>query len=944
MALPNPNITPIPDNDPDAVPELWNVRYEEIDENCNNLDGRTEGIEFDLAGAKGEEDTLTAKVAGIVSTLADVDGRVGDLELDSAIAVSEAVKLDWLYRNLRMALELWAPNWTLLSGISLTVTQAVAGDNSVDVDDTSLLVVGQEYVIDDETNREAVVVDEILTANRFTAVSDLSHSYSSGLITRTNFTGVTEGTANAQAGRVYYAGPLNLGADDVDKAVVIRREDNDAVVRVYYQDATHTSWTEAPWKWRREISSGVVDVEYLLPARDDLNIKIECEAGGEDNDVDIHFIAGVHADTGLAGTHHPPETPVNSSPADAATDISEIPTLTVAGYTSLVGAGLWASQVQITTTSGDYSSPVYDSGTVLPGSVGISIPAGTLGVSTEYFWRMRVQDVEESWSQWSIETSFTTDSSFSYVVTPQNQSPGANALDIPEQPTLSAGAFNVVNFDPISLSDGAADKWTNSTTTPGEFFFSAAGGPTAKPMAVYANSVKLTAGALGSLANNEWAWGDQDTIGSNRIYVKLAVGDPDAQAADYIQCGESHDASQWQIRSAVGAYTSPIYDSGSSADLTSHVVPAEILAEGENSYYFRTRYRGENIGWSEWSTETQFTTLDMFAVIVGIAQVTGGGGAGTWQRIDAEGNSVFTDAAFFNNHPTYNAIQDVTIDGQSMVKIPKFYYKRDSTPVGGDVPGKKGWWISNEPATGFELHPAFMDAGSEIDQIYVGKYECTNDGGTEAGSVVGVAPLVLIDFDTMKTRCTARNTGGVEGFHLWTIYELGAIQMLCLIENGGPDVQATIGAGNTAGSSAANTGSTNAEWRGIYELWGNCWHMVDGLRFTDSQDIIEVFDRDGDGTYVSTGFVRIGETGWPTSMNSSYGATYDLRDVFVPATIAGGSADGTYGDRLISSYAGTRCLHGGDWYAQGNAGLFSYDWSKIATNMGSEMGGRLAKR
>ena len=43
--LPNPSITPIPNNEPDAVPSLWNVRYQEIDENFDSLDNRTEATE-----------------------------------------------------------------------------------------------------------------------------------------------------------------------------------------------------------------------------------------------------------------------------------------------------------------------------------------------------------------------------------------------------------------------------------------------------------------------------------------------------------------------------------------------------------------------------------------------------------------------------------------------------------------------------------------------------------------------------------------------------------------------------------------------------------------------------------------------------------------------------------------------------------------------------------
>ena len=55
--LPNPSITPIPNNEPDAVPSLWNVRYQEIDENFDNLDNRAEAIESEIEAAAPESRT-----------------------------------------------------------------------------------------------------------------------------------------------------------------------------------------------------------------------------------------------------------------------------------------------------------------------------------------------------------------------------------------------------------------------------------------------------------------------------------------------------------------------------------------------------------------------------------------------------------------------------------------------------------------------------------------------------------------------------------------------------------------------------------------------------------------------------------------------------------------------------------------------------------------------
>ena len=84
--------------------------------------------------------------------------------------------------------------------------------------------------------------------------------------------------------------------------------------------------------------------------------------------------------------------------------------------------------------------------------------------------------------------------------------------------------------------------------------------------------------------------------------------------------------------------------------------------------------------------------------------------------------------AFFNNHPTYAGIVDQTIDGQAMVKVPKFWFKTGTVPS-GTYAGKRYWMISDQPAPGFAVHPAFMNYGAEVAQYWVGKYQGTNVGG-----------------------------------------------------------------------------------------------------------------------------------------------------------------------------------------------------------------------
>jgi len=70
----------------------------------------------------------------------------------------------------------------------------------------------------------------------------------------------------------------------------------------------------------------------------------------------------------------------------------------------------------------------------------------------------------------------------------------------------------------------------------------------------------------------------------------------------------AHDRSRWQIRTSAGNYDSPVYDSGWVAGaVTSHNVPAGTL-NPEETYYWHVSYRDIEYAWSEWSSETSFTT------------------------------------------------------------------------------------------------------------------------------------------------------------------------------------------------------------------------------------------------------------------------------------------------------------------------------------------------
>lgn len=86
------------------------------------------------------------------------------------------------------------------------------------------------------------------------------------------------------------------------------------------------------------------------------------------------------------------------------------------------------------------------------------------------------------------------------------------------------------------LIEAGVFKWTVSGSGTNEYRLElAAGGDPGimQVMSLYFEDTLLAAGAIGSLAAGEWAWGDNDTLGYSTLYVRMPAGeaaDPDAQA------------------------------------------------------------------------------------------------------------------------------------------------------------------------------------------------------------------------------------------------------------------------------------------------------------------------------------------------------------------------------------------------------------------------------
>jgi hypothetical protein len=75
----------------------------------------------------------------------------------------------------------------------------------------------------------------------------------------------------------------------------------------------------------------------------------------------------------------------------------------------------------------------------------------------------------------------------------------------------------------------------------------------------------------------------------------------------------THAASQWQVRTALGDYANPIYDSGADTVNLTRIVMPEGKLDGHTDYYWHVRHRDDRGMWSAWSAETVFIRIDFLS-------------------------------------------------------------------------------------------------------------------------------------------------------------------------------------------------------------------------------------------------------------------------------------------------------------------------------------------
>ena len=337
-------------------------------------------------------------------------------------------------------------------------------------------------------------------------------------------------------------------------------------------------------------------------------------------------------------------------------------------------------------------------------------------------------------------------------------------------------------------------------------------------------------------------------------------------------------------------------------------------------------------------------------------------------------------------------------DGQVMVEIPKFYIKHS---LSGTV---HKWYISKYHLPGFEIHPAFLKDGFEVEYRYIGAFEGTmyDDNisaqcpdaniednryasGDKMCSVAGYYPKTKETIVENRAMAEERGSGWLQQDYFLS----AAIQLLYLVEYADFNSQSCIGMGRTQFSngaweaanqgngkyigrcgysladgnssnatdraSATNISAINTEtdftyhdymtYRGIENFFGNVWKWVDGLNSYGGKAYV---------CYKYSNFTSPANAAAESSLknyeyigqleNSSNNYVDDILDYdfgFL-ATSVGGSESTYLTDYYYQSTLWRVALLGGGADNGSKAGCFYWSLGKAASDGDVYIGGRLA--
>lgn len=393
---------------------------------------------------------------------------------------------------------------------------------------------------------------------------------------------------------------------------------------------------------------------------------------------------------------------------------------------------------------------------------------------------------------------------------------------------------------------------------------------------------------------------------------------------------------------------------GGSESQTSNTSGNYIFTVGATGTYFLSCTDGTNTtsGSVTISSDGESKSIELsYIKIYGISRPISSTSTAWTRTDDAVGKSatasvgtVSGNSDFDSCYPWSEMKRETLSTGDVMVKIPKFWFKREITN------GTEYIKIADKPTTGFFLHPAFTHNGTTQEYIYVGAYE-TGSGNV---SKKGVSPLVN------KTRAQFRSEAKAKGSG-WSLFDFSskmAVDMLYLIEFADNNSQARVGRGycdnnssaittgscdsvpNLTGRPAGTDGKTGVVYRGIENYWGNIWEFFDGLNINSGTPYI-CNNQSSYADDTSSGYTRLSISD-STSNGYISAEGYDANNpaYMIPTAVSGSETTG-FADYYYYDSGWRVACRSGAWYDGSNVGVFFLCVVDASSDSSSSIGSRL---
>lgn len=219
---------------------------------------------------------LKEQAESLGERVSDIEGKVAGLDIpdvEELLDRQNAAAL-WATRYANYSiehgyLELVHKGYTIADDVRVNVILGVAGDDSLDVEDTSLLVPGRSYTLIEGETKETVTVDKVLSPTRVRLSTMLDNNYETGAVLARTSAEIDYDSHVIFGAGEYYSLPFSFQGSG---RVIIRQiagnepvvEISPANTEIYSELALLSSTT----------GDGITERVYSIDAGGDVNLRV----------------------------------------------------------------------------------------------------------------------------------------------------------------------------------------------------------------------------------------------------------------------------------------------------------------------------------------------------------------------------------------------------------------------------------------------------------------------------------------------------------------------------------------------------------------------------------------------------------------------------------------------------------------------------------------------